>query len=672
MTTLYEEAIEPDERSPCGHRLVHQPALDGVRAVAVIAVIVFHLDTSFLPGGYVGVSLFFTLSGFLITSLLLDEWHDTQAISLKRFYTRRIRRLVPASLVTLGLVVLLAAVGVFASTASLRGDIIAASLNVFNWREVTGGGSYGDLFAEQSPVAHFWSLAIEEQFYLVWPIVMLVLLRTFSGGRRLLFGVIGVAYLASLAASFAAGPTITYFATWTRVAEILGGALLAVWTATTTRPSFPHWWRFLALPAIVAFVLAAGFSARATGWAYEGGLGIFALVGVALIAGLQVDGPVRRALSNRVLAGIGAISYGLYLVHWPIFVLLDERRLGTDGAMLVGTRLSATVVAALVLFVVVERPIRLSANSVSLKRIALVAGAGSIAVAGAATLLVEVPPTLAPAPAVLGAAAPTEVESTPRTAPEAPVDARESDATSATPGSDVEPLSEPVPATPAFVDEGPLRLAVFGDSVPAWLLRDSVADFARDDIVLFNGTAEACDGMVGLPVGRDRHEIELTPPDSCSAWSRTYASVIDAGPERAEVGLLVLGQAPIVDRLIDDTWVHPCDGIRWYLDDLAARVSYLQFSGVRPVVALPARYGNGVTFVVPDDAGERMACIRDEMTSRMAELGVATVDLDTLLCPDDDCNRYRTKDGIHVDPEFAPEILDSLLDAVVEPLIGKS
>jgi len=157
-------------RRPAGS-LEYQPALDGVRSVAVLAVVVFHGGAGWLTGGYLGVSVFFTLSGFLITRLLLDEHARDGRIDLGRFYSRRIRRLIPASCLCLALGT---AVGWFESTQATRREVAGAALQVSNWVQLTSERSYGDLFqAGVSPVTHFWSLAIEEQFYLVWPIVFI-------------------------------------------------------------------------------------------------------------------------------------------------------------------------------------------------------------------------------------------------------------------------------------------------------------------------------------------------------------------------------------------------------------------------------------------------------------------------------------------------------------------
>ena len=158
-----------------------QPALDGVRALALVLVLFFHAGYSWMPAGYMGVSVFFTLSGYLITNLLLTEFDSSHGIRLGTFYSRRWKRLLPAGLLCLVGIVLLRFAGAFGEVQHLRGDLTAATLQFFNWTELSRGTSYADLFtasADQlSPVKHYWSLAIEEQFYLLWPVVLLLLAR---------------------------------------------------------------------------------------------------------------------------------------------------------------------------------------------------------------------------------------------------------------------------------------------------------------------------------------------------------------------------------------------------------------------------------------------------------------------------------------------------------------
>ncbi len=162
-------------RDPIAQGRGHQPALDGVRGVAVALVLLFHGGFSWMSGGYVGVSVFFTLSGFLITGLLMAEHDRDGSISVRSFYVRRLRRLMPASLLCLAAVSVAAAFGEFGGLPNVRRDILAALFQVANWNALANGTSYADLIARTAgqvgPVDHFWSLSVEEQFYWIWPIV---------------------------------------------------------------------------------------------------------------------------------------------------------------------------------------------------------------------------------------------------------------------------------------------------------------------------------------------------------------------------------------------------------------------------------------------------------------------------------------------------------------------
>ena len=178
-------------------RLDHNPALDGLRGLAVVAVLCYHAGFSWAKGGWLGVSVFFTLSGYLITSLLLREWANHGRIALGAFWSRRARRLLPAALATLAGVSALAPVLSSANQLHhLRLDVVASVAYVANWRFLFAHQSYADLFSAPSPVQHFWSLAVEEQFYVTYPLALYAALR--AGGRRLLAAVLATGAVASL------------------------------------------------------------------------------------------------------------------------------------------------------------------------------------------------------------------------------------------------------------------------------------------------------------------------------------------------------------------------------------------------------------------------------------------------------------------------------------------
>src|SRR5688572_17506819 len=210
----------------------YQPALDGVRGIAVTLVLLFHAGFGWMSGGYVGVSVFFTLSGYLITSLALVEHSASGRLSASAFYARRIRRLLPASLVCLAGVMIAAWADQFTGVTRLRRDLWAALLQIYNWAVLAGEVGYADQMSgaagQRAPLDHYWSLAIEEQFYWVWPLVLVLVLRLAPRARLVAVASLTAAgVVATVVVSAAWGPDATYFATPARLPEILVGAVVA-------------------------------------------------------------------------------------------------------------------------------------------------------------------------------------------------------------------------------------------------------------------------------------------------------------------------------------------------------------------------------------------------------------------------------------------------------------
>ena len=346
------------------HGFAFQPGLEGMRGLAVLAVLVFHGGFSWASGGFLGVSTFFTLSGFLITTLLLSERARRGSIGLKRFWARRFRRLMPASLVCLvGVLVFAATVATPAQLVNLRGDMLAALLYVANWRFIADGASYAELFVAPSPVLHFWSLAIEEQFYLLFPLVVAGLMAVARGSRRVLAVVLGlaavgsVAYTAVLAAS---SIDAAYYSTFSRAAELLIGALLAMAVALpAVRSRLDHPRARTVVTAVGAVaLLTCGWlwhTARQTDpWLYRGGLAAYAVLTAVLIVSVIETGPMRWVFSHGSLRWVGRISYGVYLYHWPIFLWLTPLRTGLSEWPLFALRLAVTFGAAVASYHLIE------------------------------------------------------------------------------------------------------------------------------------------------------------------------------------------------------------------------------------------------------------------------------------------------------------------------------
>jgi peptidoglycan/LPS O-acetylase OafA/YrhL len=704
---------------PSARSIRYQPALDGVRALSVLVVLLFHAEVTGFSGGYLGVSVFFTLSGFLITTLLVEESersraHGRPTVAVGAFYARRARRLLPASIACIvGIVVLSGVTDWFDGVSQLRRDVIGSLLQVANWVFLLGGGSYQELFDQAagtvSPLEHYWSLAIEEQFYWLWPVAFLGLTRLAGTPRGRTRALMLLTALAALTAPFVAvvwGPDAAYWATPARAAEILFGALLAV---LVHGRALDRRWSRLALPALGLLTIAVVTFPAVGGPAYEGALPLVAMVSAALLLGLQVEGPVRRALSIRPLVWIGTISYGVYLYHWPLFLILDEQRTGLDGPALLALRFAATFALAEVSFLVLERPIRTSslprrptlvgavaatAAAIALAVAVIPAGADEYwslsdeAAASAAIVVSDEPLVAAPpvstAPDGEAVVAPTEVpvDVLDKPAEELPDEPPAEEPAAASPTT-VAPVADGTVASPPDATapppvapeqpplpplERPVRILVAGDST-AQATAVGLVHWAADNPELAQVepyTIAGCGFMKGgtylLPEGR------VTVSEGCTEFVDELIPQ-RAADTRADVVALLTTSWDVQDRAWDDGVEGPttdprvAERLRTDLIGLTERIlagSDAAVAWIREPIS-DARWEEEVLAQEEVERHEIVYSVMDELAARhpgrvhvldlpafIAERGLAT-------------DQEARPDGIHWTPEAATTIAGEYL-----------
>lgn len=349
------------------------PGLDGIRALAVLGVLLYHGDLTWMRGGFLGVDVFFVLSGFLITTLITEEFARTGRIDFKRFYLARARRLLPALLLMLVVVGMLAAFIYRESAASFRADAIASLFYVTNWWFIFSDASYFEAIGRPPFLQHLWSLAVEEQFYFLWPALTLILLRW--RGRRGVFYVAiagalaSTAWMAFLAITNGypqeADPSRAYFGSDSHIMGLLLGAALAmVWRPgrlsthlTAGAKAVVTAIGFASLLVVLYFFWQVG---EYSNFLYRGGFLVLSGVVCVLIAAASHPGaPFGKMIGSQPWRYIGQRSYGLYLYHWPIYVITrPDLDIPLDGPALLALRLGLTFLVAELSYRYVEIPIR--------------------------------------------------------------------------------------------------------------------------------------------------------------------------------------------------------------------------------------------------------------------------------------------------------------------------
>ena len=342
---------------------------DGIRSLAVVGVILYHLLPTSMKGGYLGVPIFFVVSGYLITDLLRQEWEQNGKINIWQFYVRRMKRLYP------GLAFLLITASAYITLFqrgllnNLRGVVVSSLLYVNNWWQINNGLSYFDRFANESPFTHIWSLAVEAQNYLIWPVIF-VLLMVFVRERKWIFyTVLGTSVLSAILMMIlytpGGDPTRVYYGTDTRLFSIwMGSALAFVWPSTRLKKNIPKQAKRIlnlaGLISLLALILFFFFLDDHYSFVYYGGMFLVSIFCVILVAVTAHPGAsLDRWLTNPVFTWIGKRSYGIYLYQFPVMIFYEAKVSDIADHVLVHTviEISLILIISELSYRYIERPL---------------------------------------------------------------------------------------------------------------------------------------------------------------------------------------------------------------------------------------------------------------------------------------------------------------------------
>lgn len=511
--------------------LPYRPAIDGLRAFAVLSVMAFHLLPASLPGGWFGVDVFFVISGFLITALLLAEYRRERGrINLVGFWFARARRLLPALFVVLAAVLVGATfLTVTGRTGNVAGDVLATLGYVANWRFVLGDEAYFGQVASPSPLRHAWSLAVEEQFYLVYPLLLIGLLALIRRRTTLVAALAGISVVSALLMAHLHVPGIdpsrVYYGTDTRAHQLLVGAaaaaLISGGPGSISRErayTLDLWCRRLSLPALLIVLSAFWWAGPAQSALFEGlAVPLSLVICVILVAATSPDASLtQKVLAWEPLRRIGMVSYGLYLWHWPIVVFLNDQVLpiGTGPRILVQVALTAML--TWLSFRFVERPVRRHGIAALVPRLPRLSTA----------LCWATVPAL-----VVGAVT-------------MPAAARTVAATTAPSGE----LTIPQPVYRPGAEM--IDVTFIGNSVPMSLISTFRAS-THPDLRLASLTNAGCDP---LEAPRYADGAVLPEAEGCEEWRASWGPQLAAG--QPDVVLYFVAQTMVTDRLVDGTVVE--------------------------------------------------------------------------------------------------------------------
>jgi peptidoglycan/LPS O-acetylase OafA/YrhL len=646
MTDLDRSDVSPRPSATGKERIT---ALDGLRAVALLIIMGYHFGVGWLQGGFFSLDIFYVLSGYLITGLLVSEYRKRDGIKLSTFWLRRARRLLPALLIVLVAVTLLVR---FAAPSGLYPDFRWSALSALfyfsNWWQIAASSSYFVATAPASPLTHTWSLAVEEQFYLIWPLVVLAVMglsRNFVRGIRnlLVLSVVG-AVASALEMALLYNPRVNttrlYFGTDTHAQSILVGAVLACsmtmiqmrrganGMAPAARTAGTRGFLTLVGLAGLAGTLVLTYTLEGTSpIAYRGGFMLSALSAAAIITGAVCvpAGPLARFLSLRPLVQVGTISYGAYLWHYPVYVFLDPERTHLNGIGLLAFRFACTLGLAAASFYLVERPVMYGTFWRSVKAI------GPALALTAVTVVVIVAGTVVPATAAVR----------------------------------VHPfLRRPSTSNPPVV-------VVLGDST-ALTLAAALQATAPTGTTVVSGGQFGCGLAIGTNASNKPPQLQLGMFPACNSatpashqWPALDAHAV-TGTSRGDVVLFVAGTWETQDLLIDGRWTN-IEMPSFQHDEMVQ---------MRRAVAIGTAHGAHFDFTTmpamaagaafheppfPEDSPVRRSIYNRlvRTVARQFPGQVSVIDYGAILSPQGVFTEYldgvqvRTPDGVHT-PAYAP------------------
>ena len=699
---MVTDANAPGARPTMGHIR----GLDGIRALSVLAIIAFHTGLKAVPGGFYGVDAFFVLSGFLITSLLVREWSGSGTIRLRRFWAARARRLLPALFLLIAVIgIVLAFVPTVLATPNIIGDTLSTMFYVSNWYSIHRGVTYFSLSAQPSPLLHTWSLAIEEQFYLVWPLVVLGVLKfgtarrprrrarqadpravaVLGAGQLLLVGpspvhddrawtrrrrlhvLLAVACLGSLASAVLMAflapngyTTRAYYGTDTRAQALLVGAAIAIGLTLWKDGSGRRW--FTRLASVLALAGVAGTAAlwattsESSTFAFNGGFMVASLAAGAVVLGCAVAprSLVVRLLELPPFPQWGRISYGVYLWYWPVLLVMSGQRLHWGVYPLFLARVGVTVAIAALSYDLVEMPVRRGA--LRHWRSWVAAPFGAAVAVSAVFISTLVPVGAAELPGVqLAVSAPTAGTTTVSTP------------TAGTPTAVSSDLSPTLPALPAATSTKPVKVLLVGDSIAGTLGVGLAQEAQQYNVQIANEGTPGCSlsmqtqiKVLFYTVAPDAPCDVGNNPDSLLDTWRTWVDAYNPDV------VVYLARGETFDQEVGGRWQHI--GQSGFDSYLAARyrqaVAVLGSEGASVVLMTAPHYDSGTSPAGtpwPEDAPARVtadnAIIRQVATATPAGTDGSRVyvfDLNAVVSPDHafsptvDQINVRCSDGVHI------------------------